>query len=110
MRFRSFSELYWGAGLDVTVLGLHWVPREGWATCWFGTPQQCSDLQTRSAGDAAHTAAHLVASLARQHALQPAQLEIGRLEWRATATLSSPRSGLQYGDGGGFPDCQAAGR
>lgn len=73
---QSFSELYWGTGMDVTVLGLHWVPREGWATCWFGTPQQCSDLQTRSAGDAAHTAAHLVASLARQHALQPAQLEI----------------------------------
>ena len=42
---RSFNQLYMDSGYDYTVLGVHWVPIEGWN----------EDLQTASSSDAANT-------------------------------------------------------
>ena len=42
---RSFNQLYMASGYDYTVLGVHWVPIEGWN----------EDLQTASSSDAANT-------------------------------------------------------
>ena len=52
---RSFNQLYMSNGLDYTVLGVHWVPIEGWN----------DDLQTASSSDAANTLGLLLYSLNR---------------------------------------------
>ena len=42
---RSFNKLYMDSGYDYTVLGVHWVPIEGWK----------EDLMNASSSDAANT-------------------------------------------------------
>ena len=52
---RSFNQLYVANGLDFTVLGVHWVPREGWK----------EELMADSSSDAANTIGLLMYSLYR---------------------------------------------
>ena len=49
----SFNQLYKSNGMDYTVLGVHWVPRDGWL----------EHLQTESSADAANTLGLLMRTL-----------------------------------------------
>jgi hypothetical protein len=52
---RSFNQLYMTNGLDFTVLGVHWVPRDDWN----------EELMSDSSSDAANTLSLLMYSLYR---------------------------------------------
>ena len=50
---RSFNQLYMSNGMDYTILGVHWVPIEGWN----------EELMSASSSDAANTLGLLMYSL-----------------------------------------------
>lgn len=63
---RSFNQLYVTKGLDYTVLGVHWVPREGWK----------EELMSDSSSDAAHTLGLLMFSLYSNYNILPSQVHV----------------------------------
>eukprot|EP00091_Calanus_sinicus_P019115 TRINITY_DN4648_c0_g1_i2.p1 TRINITY_DN4648_c0_g1~~TRINITY_DN4648_c0_g1_i2.p1 ORF type:complete len:418 (-),score=93.62 TRINITY_DN4648_c0_g1_i2:145-1251(-) len=63
---RSFNQRYVANGLDYTVLGVHWVPREGWK----------EELMTESSTDAANTIGLLLYSLNRNYNILPSQVHM----------------------------------
>ena len=52
---RSFNQLYVANEMDFTILGVHWVPRDGWN----------EELMSESSTDAANTIGLLIYSLYR---------------------------------------------
>jgi len=63
---RSFNQLYMASGYDYTVLGVHWVPRDGWN----------EDLQTASSSDAAETLGRAMHALFNMYDISPSQVHM----------------------------------
>jgi len=63
---RSFNQLYMDSGYDYTVLGVHWVPIEGWN----------EDLQTASSSDAANTLGRAMHALFQKYNVSLSQVHM----------------------------------
>merc|ERR1711942_132503 len=63
---RSFNQLYMDSGYDYTVLGVHWVPIEGWN----------EDLQTASSSDAANTLGRAMHALFQKYNVSISQVHM----------------------------------
>merc|ERR1712106_606431 len=63
---RSFNQLYMSNGMDYTILGVHWVPIEGWN----------EELMSASSSDAANTLGLLVYSLYNDFNISPSQIHV----------------------------------
>merc|ERR1712198_831642 len=62
----SFNQLYKSNGMDYTVLGVHWVPRDGWL----------EHLQTESSADAANTLGLLMRTLYNDFNIDTSQVHV----------------------------------
>merc|ERR1712106_371014 len=63
---RSFNQLHMSNGMDYTILGVHWVPIEGWN----------EELMSASSSDAANTLGLLIYSLYNDFNISPSQIHV----------------------------------
>jgi len=62
---RTYAETYESAGIDVTVIGVHWVPVDGW-----------EGKNVNASGDAANTVALLLYALAKDYGISPTTTQV----------------------------------
>jgi len=62
---RTYANTYEDVNMDVTVIGVHWVPRDGW-----------EGKNVNASGDAANTVALLLYALAKDYGVSPSNTQM----------------------------------
>merc|ERR1719250_560047 len=85
---RSFNQLYMDSGYDYTVLGVHWVPIEGWN----------EDLQTASSSDAANTLGRAMHALFQKYNVSLSQVHMIGFSMGTVVTSKTAKKLQDLGD------------
>merc|ERR1712212_1456685 len=85
----SFNQLYMDSGYDYTVLGVHWVPIEGWN----------EDLQTASSSDAANTLGRAMHSLFQRYNVSMSQVHMIGFSMGTVVTSKTAKKLQDLGNG-----------
>jgi len=86
---RSFNQLYMDSGYDYTVLGVHWVPIEGWN----------EDLQTASSSDAANTLGRAMHALFQKYNVSMSQVHMIGFSMGTVVTSKTAKKLQDLGNG-----------
>merc|ERR1712168_161791 len=86
---RSFNQLYMESGYDYTVLGVHWVPIEGWN----------EDLQTASSSDAANTLGRAMHALFQKYNVSMSQVHMIGFSMGTVVTSKTAKKLQDLGNG-----------
>jgi len=86
---RSFNKLYMDSGYDYTVLGVHWVPIEGWK----------EDLMNASSSDAANTLGRAMHTLFQKYNVSVSQVHMIGFSMGTVVTSKTAKKLQELGNG-----------
>merc|ERR1711962_958536 len=83
---RTYANTYEDVNMDVTVIGVHWVPRDGW-----------EGKNVNASGDAANTVALLLYALAKDYGVSPSNTQMIGFSMGTIVTSKTGKRTLELG-------------